>query len=449
MANYPFKINLELNNGNQISWFTSSFATDAESLVSSSIMVNKINSLPLGDEYIQSIESTTVDGGALYGADGEDGIKYLSASLTEPNTGSITFTDTETPSEGGLNFYTFHGTKVCSVLGLPEGIPIYTENFKLSDSSTDTTNYISGEFVSDRIALKRGFKMSPQARVQSNMIWDDVFGEGLLQWVSGSNVRMSVGYDNVNNAYEVITPIVDSNLTKTNTISGSNGSKQRINFHSEDIEFFENNVEVLTLRDSAVRVNFNGPTGTDVDFQVFSSNGTELIHADAGNHALELRGIGDLDVGGTYTNDTQPAFLAFNSVVDSSKTKDTFHTVEFNSEVYDQANNFDNSTDTFTAPVTGKYFLSTQVRLDDIQTDASFYELNIVTSNRTYRRFIDPVGFDTQVDHFGMSLTVVADMDASDTALVKVRQSGGTTSTLDIEAHASDLDTFFSGYLLG
>ena len=134
MANYPFKINLELNNGNQISWFTSSFATNAESLVSASVMVDKINSLKLADEYIQSIESTTVDGNVLYGGDGEDGIKYLSASFTEPNTGSIVFQDTETLSEGGLNFYTFHGTKVCSVLGLPEGIPIYTENFKLSDS---------------------------------------------------------------------------------------------------------------------------------------------------------------------------------------------------------------------------------------------------------------------------------------------------------------------------
>ena len=48
-----------------------------------------------------------------------------------------------------------------------------------------------------------------------------------------------------------------------------------------------------------------------------------------------------------------------------------------------------------------------------------------------------------------MNLTVVADMDATDTAYVRVYQSGGTTSTLDIEAHSTNLDTFFSGYLLG
>ena len=452
MANYPFKINLETHDGNQISFFTSSFATDAESLVSASVMVDKINSLKLADEYIQSIESTTVDGSVLYGGDGEDGIKFLSASFTEPNTGSIVFQDTETLSEGGLNFYTFHGTKVCSVLGLPEGIPIYTENFKLSDSSTDTTNYISGEFVSDRVALKRGLKMSPQARVQSNLIWDEAFGEGLLQWVSGSNVRMSMGYDNVNDRYEVSAPIVDSSLTKTSTISGSNGSKQRINFHSEDIEFYENNVEVLTLRDSAVRVNFNGPTGTDVDFKVFSSNGTELIHADAGNHALELRGIGDLDVGGTYTNDTQPAFLALNSGTDGNLAIDTFVKIEFNSVVYDQASNYNNTTDTFTAPVTGKYLLTTQIRLDQIDTAADWVSIQIVTSNRKYRRFIDP-NFTADLNQFALNMTTIADMDASDTAHVEFKQSGGTAQ-VDVNSgnpssSPPELDTFFSGYLLG
>ena len=129
---------------------------------------------------------------------------------------------------------------------------------------------------------------------------------------------------------------------------------------------------------------------------------------------------------------------------------DTDHKIEFNTEVYDQANNFDNSTDTFTAPVTGKYLLTVQVRLDDIDKDANWINTKIVTSNREYRRFIDPVGFDTNVDHFGHALTVVADMDANDTAHIIVRQSGGS-AILDIEPGnpTAQIDTFFSGYLLG
>ena len=86
-----------------------------------------------------------------------EGIKFLSASVTHPNTGSVVFTDTEETDLGGLDHYEFYGTKVCSVLGLPEAVPIYTENFKFSDSSTDTTNYISGEFISGKSCPKRVF----------------------------------------------------------------------------------------------------------------------------------------------------------------------------------------------------------------------------------------------------------------------------------------------------
>ena len=67
---------------------------------------------------------------------------FLDDSYSGSESGSITFTDKEVTTNGGINYYTFYGNKVCNVLGLPEGIPIYTENFKLSDSATDTSNYI-------------------------------------------------------------------------------------------------------------------------------------------------------------------------------------------------------------------------------------------------------------------------------------------------------------------
>ena len=473
MANYPFKINLELNNGNQISWFTSSFATDAESLVSASVMVDKINSLKLADEYIQSIEASTVDS-AMYGADGEDGIKYLSASFTEPNTGSITFTDTETTSEGGLNFYPFHGTKVCSVLGLPEGIPIYTENFKLSDSSTDTTNYISGEFVSDRVALKRGFKMSPQARMQSNLIWDEVFGEGMLQWVSGSDIRMSMGYDNVNDKYEIQAPTAsfnESNISKGTVTTLTTGG----------IEVANNNVRINNNGTSGV-IRFQGPSSSNPVTVRFNNNSTidgiELnsanihllgnqIHFATSDYSTYIQetsnDILDFYVGGdnmlkidegnsAITTPQQPAFLVFNSGTDNNLAIDTDVKIEFNSEVYDQASNFDNGTDTFTAPVTGKYLLTTQLRLDDIDTAAAWTSIRITTSNREYRRFIDP-NFTSDLNYFGMNMTVVADMDAGDTAHVEFKQSGGTAQVDSDSGNPAEsppqLDTFFSGYLVG
>ena len=216
MADYPFKINITTKDGTKKSFFTASLATNADTVVSSSVMVDRINNMFSASSFIESIEAPSLTSTKYNNA--SEGIKFLSASVTHPNTGSIIFTDKETDANGGLDHYEFYGTKVCSVLGLPEGVPVYTENFKLSDSSTDTTNYISGEFISDRIALKKGFKMSPQARVQSNLVWDHVFGEGFLQWVSGSTSKMSMGYDNVNDQYKLSAPTASVNRLEAETI---------------------------------------------------------------------------------------------------------------------------------------------------------------------------------------------------------------------------------------
>ena len=226
MANYAFKINLDLGDGTQKSFFTSSFATDAESLVSSSLIIDKINAIPLGNTYIQSEEAVVMHGSRKFGQANE-GIPYLSASVQDANTGSISFTDTETTTDGGLNFYTFWGTKVCNVLGLPEGIPIYTENFKLSDDSSNPDNYLSGDVIANGVAVKEAFKMSPQARMRSNIVWDEVFGEGYLQWVSGSASELKIGYDTINDKYKIqgaSAPTFEISGVDTLTATTINGS---------------------------------------------------------------------------------------------------------------------------------------------------------------------------------------------------------------------------------
>ena len=303
MANYPFKINITTKDDVKISFYTGSFATDADTIVSASVMVDRINNMKSGSNFVDTIEAPTslaTHGSTLYGttvdSSGNNGIHWLSASFDHPNTGSITFTDTETAASGGLDFYTFHGTKVCSVLGLPEGIPIHTENFKLSDSSTDTTNYISGEFVSDSIALKKGFKMSSQARMRSNLVWDDAFGEGFIQWVSGSTSKMSMGYDDANDYYFVNSPQITGSRallfeTRTGLISGLKPTSQQIKFETDSIEFYENSVEAMDIRDTKVQVN---PAAGDVDFLCFGDDATTILQTNAGTNQLHSGGNFDL-----------------------------------------------------------------------------------------------------------------------------------------------------------
>ena len=201
MADYPFRINTMPKNGEgTIAFYTSSLVTSDDALVSASIMVEKINLMPSA-----SYEDGVISGSSTAFAHKFGGGRnlHLSASYSDPNVGTITFTDKEVSTDGGLDYYTFWGTKVCSVLGLPEGIPIYTENFKLSDSASDPDNYLSGRIISDAVAIKDSIKLSPQARVRSNLVWDEEFGEGLVQWVSGSSTELRIGYDNVNDNYKI------------------------------------------------------------------------------------------------------------------------------------------------------------------------------------------------------------------------------------------------------
>tara|TARA_R100000458_G_C8268327_1_gene243165 strand:+ start:1663 stop:2175 length:513 start_codon:yes stop_codon:yes gene_type:complete len=145
-----------------------------------------------------------------------------------------------------------------------------------------------------------------------------------------------------------------------------------------------------------------------------------------------------IDANGHITKPNQSAFNATNDGTQSNIATGTQVTVALGSERFDQ--NADFASNTFTAPVTGKYQLNTFIRIDNLDSAAHYYELKINTSNSGYGIILDP-DFGQDQSYFNMAFAVLADMDASDTATVEIRQEGGTAQT-DI------LDARFSGALL-
>lgn len=201
---YPFRINITKNNGDETAFFTGSFATSAENFVSSSEIVERVNNMILSDFKRAATGSHvgqdlnrpgTYYNGVLPSETQVGSNSFLSCSTDHHISGTVTFTDTETTVSNGLKFYEFFGSKVCGVLGLPEGVPIYIENFKLSDDSNDKVNYLSGQVIADGINVKESINFAPQSRMKSNIQWDEENGEGLLQWASGSNAQLRMGYD--------------------------------------------------------------------------------------------------------------------------------------------------------------------------------------------------------------------------------------------------------------
>lgn len=148
-------------------------------------------------------------------------------------------------------------------------------------------------------------------------------------------------------------------------------------------------------------------------------------------------------VTGTVQQSGQPSFLVYLSATATNATGDnTIYTIAYNTEIVDQGSNF--ASNTFTAPVNGQYLLTATADLDQLSTaNHTEYAITITTSNRNYSRVYSDIP--TSLTRSAVALTVIADMDANDTAIVKVTVSGAS-KVVDISGDSSF--TYFSGTLL-
>ena len=105
--------------------------------------------------------------------------------------------------------------------------------------------------------------------------------------------------------------------------------------------------------------------------------------------------------------------------------------VDFDTEVKDLNGDYNTTNYTFTAPVTGNYLVNCWIRLEAMDTASDFYQLRLTTSNRNYDTCTtDPGGLSADqnmVGAFGMS--IVIDMDASDTYKATIKQGTGTAQS--------------------
>jgi hypothetical protein len=146
-----------------------------------------------------------------------------------------------------------------------------------------------------------------------------------------------------------------------------------------------------------------------------------------------------VDTSGNVTMPLQPAFNVYPASVQSNIAVNTAVTIVFGTEAFDQGSDF--ASNTFTAPVTGKYQLNVHLQLNALDIDPTLYQLQIITSNKSYNLTLAPK-FASDPAYYGITNSVLADMDASDTVLVKIYQTGGTAQT-DVA-----VDSNFSGFLV-
>ena len=180
--------------------------------------------------------------------------------------------------------------------------------------------------------------------------------------------------------------------------------------------------------------------GNAVDYHVGLDDSTDLLTIGKGS-ALGTTAHMTFSADGEILKPLQPAFLVFPSSNTTNIAINTNLTVAFATEVFDVGANF--ASNTFTAPITGKYLLAYSFYLEDLDIDTQFYQPLLVTSNRTYYNVISN-NFSADLEYLVMNQTVVADMDAGDTAHITIQIPNNGAAQLDIFGDGS----YFSGALI-
>ena len=210
----------------------------------------------------------------------------------------------------------------------------------------------------------------------------------------------------------------------------------------------EGGMTIITPDNQSARIRFTSPStnnelGGAFVFYRQNINKMQIGTSVAGGVLSLASGAGTerLVVGasGIITTPYQPAFLAnattMNNIPIAANTVVTFGT-----ERFDQNNNF--ASNTFTAPVTGAYQLNATIYAQSVDSAADYVQIALTTSNREYYAILATTSLAQDAAYMTFTISVLADMDASDTAVVAVQLNNSGAAQMDINAVSS-----FSGYL--
>lgn len=187
--------------------------------------------------------------------------------------------------------------------------------------------------------------------------------------------------------------------------------------------------------------------GTPKEARIGVDHSDDLLRINKGSSFDNTDNGIAIDNDGIVMKAKQPSFLAYNSATDANPlpTAGVFVKAEFDTERFDLNADYNNVTDTFTAPVTGKYQFSIMFRIENMDSASIYYQVRLNTSNATYTQTLDSDEFASDINFWTLSFAVLVDMDVNDTAIVDWRRGGG--ANVADAFGASTVDTSFSGFL--
>jgi hypothetical protein len=171
--------------------------------------------------------------------------------------------------------------------------------------------------------------------------------------------------------------------------------------------------------------NFTG--NSDITF-INSTGGVIATVKESGG----LNVTGDIAFSGTVSNNNLPRARVFRSTTQTDMTQNTYNFVLFDSEKYDNTNNYDTTTKNFTVPITGMYRISSAVTLNSVlsnpTTSDNYYISIFVNGVHTVGnlKYLTARAFET------MSIDAVLNLNAGDKVQIAIYPEDVGANTVDI-----------------
>jgi hypothetical protein len=175
---------------------------------------------------------------------------------------------------------------------------------------------------------------------------------------------------------------------------------------------------------------------------VIKTDGTNPIQIKDGATLLyEMSNAGDQSI------PLQPCFVAKRTDLLIDVTGDgTVYTPSLDVDLFNVGTNYVDPT--FTAPVTGIYFLCASCTYLNVSSAMTTGYVKIVTTSRTFLKYWNPFNNFSGTLSSTCRLSVITQMTAGDTAFIESSISGGT-KTADLRNFAINTASYFNGVLLG
>jgi len=367
----------------------------------------------------RTVFNLTADSVAVYPTSPATMIISLGGVLQEPNSSytvsgnQITFTTAPATS---TNFF---GVSLGDTLDIGTPSDNSVTVAKMVVNSVDSDQYVDGsidnahlandavdtqEIADDAVTYAKMQNLGTADRVlgsaSTGVIGEVQIVPDMLATNAVTNVKVATGIDAVKLADGSVT---NAELQYINTLS-SNAQTQLAAKHATidssarlDASLIGANGNVSNAEygyldgvTSAIQTQINAAGG---DFSNGGDNGALVLGTnDSNSLTLETNNTARMVIAsaGEITKPAQPCFLTHigtGTALNNITGDNTEYTIVWNSEVFDQGGpggNGNLSGSTFTAPVTGKYFMEAQVQLDGVTSSHTEGMFKFVTNNAEY-----------------------------------------------------------------